>query len=80
MVNEEFGKIEELYRRCETLRITKEKAKETKKIFEFGWDEDLEFSITEEMRSNIKKEVINMLEKVIQDCSEKIEAIKIPRS
>ncbi|UUV14817.1 hypothetical protein [Clostridioides difficile] len=93
MTNEEFEKIEEIYRRYKELINTKEEAKEIKEIiesndvsnfrmisFDFGWDENLEFSVSEETRNYIKKEVINMLEKVIQDCSEKIEAIKMPRN
>lgn len=93
MTNEEFGKIEEIYRRCKELRRTKEEAEEIKGIiensnglnfkmisFDFDWDENLEFSIGKETRNYIKKEVINMLENVIQDCNEKIEAIKIPKS
>ncbi|EQF29075.1 hypothetical protein QEW_0323 [Clostridioides difficile CD160] len=93
MTNEEFEKIEEIYRRYKELISTKEEAKEIKEIiesndvsnfrmisFDFGWGENLEFSVSEETRNYIKKEVINMLEKVIQDCSEKIEAIKIPRN
>ncbi|HBG3258957.1 TPA: hypothetical protein KP562_003200 [Clostridioides difficile] len=90
MTNEEFEKIEEIYRRYKELISAKEEAKEIKEIiesydvsnfkminFDFGWDENLEFNVSKETRNYIKKEVINMLEKVIQDCSEKIEAIKI---
>lgn len=92
MTNEEFEKIEEIYCRYKTLKEMKVDSKDIKDIiensngsdlrmisFDFGWSEDLEFSVRGETRNYIKKEVINMLENVIQDCSEKIEAIKIPK-
>ncbi|EGT5422327.1 hypothetical protein KWR14_005775 [Clostridioides difficile] len=92
MTNEEFEKIEEIYCRCKALKEIEVDSKDIKDIiensdgsnlrmisFDFGWSEDLEFKINKEVGNYIKKEIINMLENVIQDCSEKIEAIKIPK-